>query len=194
MATLWQQSQEDRAAKEMTGRDKQHKDCTLLYATKVIKSCFIYPCDKHTDTSHTGSHQHHEPVNRVPKVGWASSILPTKLVGANSRSMGTPNSGWLPTGAYISSLSNQGATANTMLSRGQNPDIHRSVRASSQRSDCGDTTHATEFCVPDIPGGKKGWGAETGNKSERSQSVCEDRALKDGGSSSAPRPFAATGW
>ena len=89
MASLWQQSQE-RAAKEMT---RQHTDCSSLYgnATKFIKSCFIYSCDKHTNTSHTGSYQHNEPVNNMPKIGWASSILPTKLGGANSRSMGTPN-------------------------------------------------------------------------------------------------------
>ena len=85
MASLWQQSQE-RAAKQMTSNDKQHKDCNLLCTTKFIKSCFMYSCDKHTDTSHAGSYQHHEPVNRVPKIGWASSILPTKLGSANSRS------------------------------------------------------------------------------------------------------------
>jgi len=77
----------------------QHKACNLLYANRIIKSCFIYSCNKHTGTSLTGSNQHNEPVNRVPKIGWASSTLPTKLGSANSGSMGTPNSGWLPIGA-----------------------------------------------------------------------------------------------
>ena len=78
---------------------RQHIDCSCLYtnATKFIKSCFTYSCDKHTNTSHTGSHQHHEPVNVMPKIGWASSTLPTKLGGANPRSMGTQNCGWIPT-------------------------------------------------------------------------------------------------
>lgn len=95
MANLWQQSQEG-AAKEMT---RQHTDCFSLYGntTKFIKSFFPYSCNKYTDTSHTGSYQHYEPVNRVPKIGWVSGILPAKLEGANSGSMGSPNRGWIPT-------------------------------------------------------------------------------------------------
>ena len=56
---LWQQSQE-RATKKMT---RQHTDCFCLYTnpTKFIKTCFTYLCDKHTNTTYTGSHQHHEP-------------------------------------------------------------------------------------------------------------------------------------
>ena len=192
MASLWQQSQE-RAAKQMTGKDKQHKDCNVFFTTKFIKSCFMYSCDKHTDTSHTGSYQHHEPVNRVPKIGWASSILPTKLGSANSRSMGTPNCGWLPTGTYINSSPDQGPPTNTLLNREQDPDSHRSAGTSGQRGDCGDTAYTPEFCVPNISGGEKGWGAEASNKPEGSQSVCEDRTLQDGRSSPAPRSFAATG-
>jgi len=93
MASLWQQSQE-RAAKQMAGNDKQHKDCT----TKFIKSCFMYSCDKDTDTSHARAYQHHELVNRVC---WESSILPPKLESVNSRLMGTPNCGWLLIGTCI---------------------------------------------------------------------------------------------
>ena len=59
VTSLWQQSQE-RATKKMT---RQHTDCFCLYTnpTKFIKSCFTYLCDKHTNTTYTGSHQHHEP-------------------------------------------------------------------------------------------------------------------------------------
>ena len=43
-----QQSQEG-AAKEMT---RQHTDCSSLYgnAKCFIKSCFIYSCNKHTES------------------------------------------------------------------------------------------------------------------------------------------------
>jgi len=76
VAGLWQQNQEK--AKELTrcNSDMQHKACYLLYVSKIIKSCFIYSCNKHTGTSLTGSDQHNEPVNRVPKIGWASGTLP----------------------------------------------------------------------------------------------------------------------
>ena len=192
MASLWQQSQE-RAAKQMTSNDKQHKDCNFLCMTKFIKSCFMYSCDKHTDTSHAGFYQHHEPVNRVPKVGWASSILPAKLGSANSRSVGTSNCGWLPTGTYSNPPPDQGPPANTLLIREQDPGNHGSAGTSWQRGNCRGTTYNPEFCVPNIPSGKKGWGAETSSKPKGSQSVCEDRTLQDGRFSPAPRPFATTG-
>ena len=59
VTSLWQQSQE-RATKKIT---RQHTDCFYLCTnpTKFIKSCFTYSCDKHTNTTYTGSHQHHEP-------------------------------------------------------------------------------------------------------------------------------------
>jgi len=36
---------------------------------------------KHTRILHTGSNQHNKPVNHIPKIGWASCLLPTKLGG-----------------------------------------------------------------------------------------------------------------
>lgn len=77
MAGAWQQSQERAPTKEMT---RQHTDCSSMYSTKFIKNCFMYYCIKHTGALHTGFNQHNEPVNKLPKIGWASGILPTKLV------------------------------------------------------------------------------------------------------------------
>ena len=190
---LWQQSQK-RAAKKMTISDRQQTDFSLCTdTTKFIKSCFIYPCDKHIHASHTGCHQQHEPVNNMPKVGWASSILPTKLESANSRSIGTPNCGWVPIRTDNNSLSGSCASTNKVLIREQGSDNHRGLRAPGQRGDCGDTTYTTEFCVSDFLGGEEGRRSETSDKPKGSQSLCEDRALQDGRSSPTPRPLAATG-
>jgi len=50
-----------------------------------------------TNTSYTGSHKQHAPVNIMPKSGWAGVLLPTKLGGVDSGSVGCPNWGWLLT-------------------------------------------------------------------------------------------------
>ena len=153
MARLWQQSQE-RAAEKMT---RQHTDCCTLYTntTKFIKSCSIYSGNKHTNTSYTGSHQHHEPVNNVQKTGWASSILPTKLGSANTRSMDTPNCGWIPTRVDNNSLPGSCAPPNKVLTREQGPNNHRGPRTIEQRGNLGDTTYTTEFFGSNLPGKKK---------------------------------------
>ena len=192
MASLWQQSQE-RATKKMT---RQHSDCYCLYSntTKFIKSCFTYSCDKHTDTSHTGSHQHHEPVNIMPKIGWASSTLPSKLEIADSRSMGAPNCGWVPTKIDNNSLPATCAPSNMVLTRKQGSDNHQSPRTTGQRGNLGDTPYTTELRVSNFPSRKEGWGPETCDKSKGSQSICEDRVLQDGRPLSAPRPLTATGF
>ena len=94
MAGAWQQSQERAPTiKEMT---RQHTDYMSMFSTKFIENCFMYSCVKHTSILHTGSNQHNEPVNGIPKIGWASCILSTKLGGVNSRLMGTADYGWLP--------------------------------------------------------------------------------------------------
>ena len=125
----------------------------------------------------------------MPKIGWASSTLPTKLGGANSRSMGTPNCGWLPTRTDDNSLPGPCAPSNKVFTREQGPDNHRGSRTTGQRGNLGDTT---ELCVSNFPGGKKGWGSETCYKPKGSQSICEDRALQDGRPTPTPRSLTAT--
>jgi len=71
MTTPWQQSQEG-AAKEMATQN-------AIYCMEMEKKIIMYSGVKHTNT---GSNQNHEPVNHMPKTGWASSILPTKLGSA----------------------------------------------------------------------------------------------------------------
>ena len=142
---------------------------------------------------HTGVNEHNEPVNCVPKIGWASSILPTKLGGANPRSMGTADRGWLPPRVDRGSSTEQSASPNKMFTRGQEPDNLRGSGALVQRGSGGDTSLTKEFCVPDLPGGKEGWGSETSDKLEGSQPICEGRTLQDGRSSLAPRPPTVTG-
>ena len=63
---------------------------------QFIKSCDLYLVTDPTGTSHTGPHKQHEPVNRVPKSGWASVTLYIKLGSVDLRSVGSPNCGWLP--------------------------------------------------------------------------------------------------
>ena len=131
-------------------------------------------------------------VNIMPKIGWASSTLPTKLGGANSRSMGTPNCGWLPTRTDNNSLPGPCAPSNKVFTREQGPDNLRGSRTTGQRGNLGDATYTTELCVSNFPGGKKGWGSETCDKPKGSQSICEDRALQDGRPSPTPRSLTAT--
>ena len=190
MAETWQQSQERAPIKEMT---RQHTDCSsIMYSTKFIKNCFMYSCSKHTGTLHTGSNQHNEPVNKLPKIGWASGILPTKLGGANPRPMDTTNHGWLPFGVERDSNTGQSTSSNKMLTRDQEPNYIRGSGALDQRGNGGDTSLPKEFLIPDFPRGKERWGSETSDKPEGSQSIFEGRAFQDGGSPSAPRPPTAT--
>ena len=191
MAGAWQQSQEGApTTKEMT---RQHKDCSTIFSTKFIKNCFMYSCVKHTGILHTGSNQHNEPVNHMPKIGWASCILPTKLGGVNPRPMGTANCGWLPPGVDRGPNTGQSASSNEMFTRRQESGRLRGSGTLVQRGNCRDTNLPKELCVPDFPSGKEGWGPETSHKPEGSQPLCEDRALQDGGSSLAPRSPAVTG-
>ena len=145
---------------------RQHTDCFSLYGntTKFIKSFFSYSCNKYTNASHTGSYQHYEPVNRVPKIGWESGILPTKLESANSGSMGSPNCGWIPTRTDNNPLPGPHAPSNKVLAREQDPNNHRGLETPSQRGNFGDTTYTAKLCVSDLPGREKGWGPETSNK------------------------------
>ena len=171
--------------------DMQHKPAICSMQTKLLKVV------SSTHTINTQTHHLQVLINTMnlsiecPKLA-GSSTLPTILGSANSGSMGTPNSGWLPIEANINSIPDQGAPTNTLLTREQVPDDHRSVRTCNQRGNCGDTTVTTQLCVPTISSGEKGWGSETSNKPEVSQSVCEDRALQNGRSS---RPCNhRTGW
>ena len=158
-----------------------------------IKSCDQYSIAGFTSTSHTGSHKQHEPVNKRPKGGWASVTLPNKLGSADSRSMGPPNCGWLPTRLDKCTMPGPHATSNTNLNRECNLNSSRGRRVAIQRGNCRDSALSRQLCVPDISCGEEGWGSEAGNKSEGPQSVCETRALQDGGSSPPPRSSPARG-
>ena len=101
---------------EMT---RQQTDCNSMFSKKFIKNCFIYLCVKHTGILLTGVNQHNKPVNNMPKIGWASCILPTKLGGANPRPMGTTNCGWLPPRVDRGSNIGKSASPNKVFTRGQ---------------------------------------------------------------------------
>ena len=158
-----------------------------------IKSCDKYSTGGFTSTSHTGSHKQHEPVNRMPKSGWASVTLPAKLGSVDSRSMGPPNRGWLPTRLVKCTIPDSQATPNTNHSRECNSNNSRGCRIVNQRGNCRDSAVSTQLCVPDFPGGEEGWGSEACNKSEGPQPICEARTLQDGGSLPSPRSPPAGG-
>ena len=152
-----------------------------------IKSCDQYSIAGFTSTSHIGSYKQYEPVNKLPKGGWASVTLPNKLGSADSRSMGPPNCGWLPTRLDKCTMPDPHATSNTNLNRECNLNNSRGCRVAIQRGNCRDSALSRQLCVPDISCGEEGWGSEASNKSEGPQSVCETRALQDGGPSPPPR-------
>ena len=55
------------------------------------------------------------------------------------------------------------------------------------------TALSRQLCVPDIPSGEEGWGSEASDQSEGPQSVCEARALQDGGPPPSPRSSSTRG-
>ena len=187
MAGAQQQSQERAPIKEMT---RQQTDCNSMFSTKFIKN---YSCVKHTGTLLTGVNQHNEPVNNMPKTGWASCILPIKLGGANPRPMGITNCGWLPPRVDRGSNTGKSASSNKVFTREQEPDNLRGSGALVQRGSGRDTALPRKLCIPDFAGGKEGRGPETSDKLKGSQPICEDRALQDGGSSLTFRPPTTTG-
>ena len=69
----------------------------------------------------------------MPKAGWASSILPTKLESANPRPVGIANRGWLPPGTNRDSNSGQNSSPDKMLTREQEPVNLGGFGASVQR-------------------------------------------------------------
>ena len=58
-----------------------------------MKNCYAYPGVKQTSTLFAGTHQHHEPANKLPATSWTSGLLPFKLGSANTGQMGTSNRG-----------------------------------------------------------------------------------------------------
>ena len=129
MAGAQQQSQERAPTKEMT------TDCNSMFSTKFIKNGFIYSCVKHTSTLLTGVNQHNEPVNHVPKIGWASCILPTKqtIAGYHLELTEAPAQDRVP--HQIAKV----------FTREQKPDSLRGSGALVQRGSCRDTILPRNF-------------------------------------------------
>ena len=63
-----------------------------------------------------------------------------------------------------------------------------------QRGRCRDSAPDSYVCVADISGGEEGWGSEASDQSEGPQSVCEARALQDGGPLSSPDLLQPGDW
>ena len=95
----------------------------------------------------------------VQKTGWASSILSTRLGSANSRSMGTPNCGWIPTGIDSNSLPDPCATPNKVLNR--KVQITTEVQELLDKGAILETQLTPQNFVSQIFLGEKGWGPET---------------------------------
>ena len=98
--------------------------------------------------------QRNEPVNNIPKIGYASCIPPIKLGGANPRPMGIKNRGWLTPRVDRGSNSGKNASPNKVFTREQEPDNLRGSGALVQRGSGRDTALPMKLCVPDFPGGK----------------------------------------
>ena len=73
---------------------------------------------------HTGSHKQHEPVNKFPKVGWASVTFLSKLGSVNTRPVGSSSRAWLPVRPGENSTSGLGSSFTRLASwcqqRGKN--------------------------------------------------------------------------
>ena len=124
----------------------------------------------------------------MPNTGWTSSTLPTKLRGADSRLMGTPNLGWIPTRTNNNPLSGPYVSHQMRCSPENEVQITTEVQELLYKGAIlGDTTNTTELCVSNFFWYKNEWGSETSDKPKGSQSISEDRTLQDRRSSFTPR-------
>ena len=89
-------------------------ECFAL-CKQFIKNYHSYSGVKQTSTLFAGTHQHHEPVNKLPAPSWTSQLLPFKLGSTNTGSMGPSNRGWLPTGTYLHPPTKKSTASNKML-------------------------------------------------------------------------------
>ena len=164
----------------------------ILYCKQFIKCCNQYS-GKGSSALCTGSHQHHEPVNRLPKIGWACSTFPSKLESAYQRPLGTSNHGWVPARSHIHPTSISGTTRDKDIKRERSISDTRSHRTADEGCNSGDQSISRQLCLPDFPGGKEGRKAETCNKPEGSQPICHGRTLQDGGPTYPSRASASRG-
>ena len=147
------------------------------------------PCSvtRFISTSHSGCYNQHKPVNKPYKAGWLHSTFFPKLGNADPRPLGSTDCGWLPTRFTKDTTPVPGTKHDKNHSGELKPSDTRGNRTVIKRSNSGDPTDPTQFCLPDIPSGEEGWRAETSNQPERPRPVCEGRTFQDGWSSSPPR-------
>jgi len=95
---------------------RQHKDCNTMYDyVKNSLTVVSFTPVQNAQTHFVNSlNQQNKPINYMPKIGWANSILPPS---ANSGPMGPINHGWLPTGPGVNKdyISGQSASTNKVL-------------------------------------------------------------------------------
>ena len=190
MGSSWQQSHQ--GPKEMT-RNQHHSaanstECFAL-CEQFIKNCHSYSGVKQTSTLLAGTHQHHEPANKLPAPSWTSQLFPFKLESTNTGSMGPSNRGWLPTGTYLHPPPNKSTTSNKMLTRKHGSKHHRGDRPDKKGAIIETQVVQQSFVSQIFLVEKK----DGGQRPEVPETVCENRALQDGGSPPAPRPASSTG-
>jgi len=148
---------------------------------------------KWSSTLCTGSHKHHEPDYKLHKIGWACITLPPKLESAYRRSLGNSNCGWVPARSHIHPLSIPATTRDKDIRRERSISDTRSHRTANKRGNSGDQSISRLLCLPDIPGGKEGWRAETCNQPEGAQPICQGRTFQDGEPAHPSRASASRG-
>ena len=84
----------------------------------------------------------------MPNIGWTSSTFPTKLGGADSRPMGTPNHGWIPTRTNNNPLPGPYVSHQIRFSPENKVQITTEVQELLDKGAIlRDTTNTTELCV-----------------------------------------------
>ena len=186
MATQQQQNCPKAASKEVT---INWQSCRFNTCGKpFIKCCAQYSVTGFTGTSYTGTHKRHEPVNELPKTGWAPLALPAQLGGVNPRSVGSPGRGWLPTRVDKYTIPVMQTSANSNHSRECHSSHGRSGRTAIEGGNNRDPADNRQLRVPDFSGRQEGRGPEASNKLEGPQPLCESRTFQDGGPSPPSRP------
>ena len=103
------------------------------------------------------------------------------------RPMGLAGNHRVPIRAYPETISGQKKPRDLLLTRRANQNLPRGQGASGQRCHNRSSALPTKLCLPNLSGGEERGRAKACYKPQRSQQLCKDGALQDGGPSSAPR-------
>jgi len=143
-----------------------------------------------TKTSHRDVDTSNGPDIQQPKIGWKTFPVCKKLGTVDRKPMGLASSVKVQIRACSNTLAGETSAQNTVLHQRADKDLDGDQGAVGQRGNKGGNTLCRKLCFSNLSSGKERRGAETGNKSEVPEFLCENRTFQDGRSThiSPPHP------